>query len=104
MEKIAPHHVECKFLKINAEKSPFFVEKLGVRILPSLVGFRNGIAMEEKIVGFEGLTDGLTFGCESEFSTSSVKQQPFKVQINHNVLFFVAGSSPSTYASDYVWR
>nr|CCA23852.1 thioredoxinlike protein putative [Albugo laibachii Nc14]CCA24036.1 thioredoxinlike protein putative [Albugo laibachii Nc14] len=55
--QLSPQYVECKFLKIDAEKAPFFVERLNVRVLPTLVGFRNGVALPERIVGFEGLVD-----------------------------------------------
>ena len=39
---VAPFLVGIRFLKINAEKCPFFVEKLNVRVLPSLVYFVDG--------------------------------------------------------------
>jgi hypothetical protein len=28
LAKLAPQHIECKFIKMNAEKAPFFVEKV----------------------------------------------------------------------------
>ena len=43
------------FLYINAEKAPFFVEKLHVRTLPTLCLFIDG-KMKDKLVGFEGLS------------------------------------------------
>ena len=72
--KIAPAHLETKFLKLDAEKAPFFVEKLRIRVLPTVIGFHNGVAMDDRVIGFQNLTDGLTFGCESEFPTSAVRQ------------------------------
>lgn len=54
--RLAPQHVECKFLKLDAEKAPFFVDKLAVRVLPSVVCFRDGVAFPERVVGFDGLS------------------------------------------------
>ncbi|DAZ92637.1 TPA: hypothetical protein N0F65_003450 [Lagenidium giganteum] len=56
MDRLARRHIECKFLKINAEKAPFFVEKLVVRVLPTVICFKDGIAFPERVLGFEGLT------------------------------------------------
>jgi len=66
---LAPAHVEAKFLKINAEKAPFFVGKLQVKILPTIIYFKESIA-EERVQGFEGLTKGMAKGAEDEFPTS----------------------------------
>lgn len=54
LKRIAPHHVECKFLCIDVEKAPFFVEKLQIRTLPTLIVFRGGKAVQ-RLTGFEGL-------------------------------------------------
>uniref|UniRef100_A0A7S4DD81 Thioredoxin domain-containing protein n=1 Tax=Heterosigma akashiwo TaxID=2829 RepID=A0A7S4DD81_HETAK len=53
---LAPHHIEAKFLKIDAEKAPFFVAKLQIPVLPTVVLFVDGVACG-RVVGFEGLTD-----------------------------------------------
>lgn len=55
LQRLAPRHLECKFLKLNAEKAPFFVEKLQIRVLPTIVAFHDGIAYPERVVGFENL-------------------------------------------------
>lgn len=47
-------HKETKFLKLNAEKAPFFVKKLAIRVLPSVCYFKDGILVETQ-VGFEDL-------------------------------------------------
>lgn len=52
--QIAPHHTECKFLRINAEKAPFFVAKLQITILPTLIVFQNGKVIG-RLTGFKGL-------------------------------------------------
>ena len=52
---IAPLHTECKFIRIDAEKAPFFVAKLQVRTLPTLIVFRDGKTVH-RLTGFEGLS------------------------------------------------
>jgi len=48
--------METKFIKLNAEKAPFFVSKLSIRTLPTLIRFTDGVADHTKrITGFEGL-------------------------------------------------
>jgi thiol-disulfide isomerase/thioredoxin len=54
--RLAKIHIECKFLKMNAEKAPFFVEKLVVRVLPTVIGFQDGVAFPQRLIGFDGLT------------------------------------------------
>merc|ERR1719356_149673 len=43
-----------RFVKLNAEKAPFFVEKLKIRTLPCCVVFNDGVA-KGKQLGFDGL-------------------------------------------------
>jgi len=46
---LAKKFQRTKFVYINAEKSPFFVGKLGVKILPCCVCFEDGVAVERLI-------------------------------------------------------
>ena len=55
LKQIALRHITCKFLRIDAEKAPFFVSKLVIRTLPTLIVFRDGKAVN-RLTGFEGLT------------------------------------------------
>jgi len=48
-----------RFVKLDAEKAPFFVEKLRIKTLPCAVFFKDGVAVGRQ-VGFEGL-DGDEF-------------------------------------------
>ena len=41
LEILAPQHIECKFMKIDAEKSKFLTDRLKVRVLPTLVLLRD---------------------------------------------------------------
>jgi len=51
---IAQKYPHTKFVKINVEIAPFFVEKLQIKILPCIVCFIDGVA-QERIVGFADL-------------------------------------------------
>lgn len=68
LRKLASQHIEAKFININAEKAPFFVDKLKVRMMPTLIYFVNGVATGKQ-VGFEGLSDGMPEGKEDEWPT-----------------------------------
>ncbi|KAG7396783.1 hypothetical protein PHYBOEH_001812 [Phytophthora boehmeriae] len=57
LARLARSHIECKFLKMNAEKAPFFVEKLVIRVLPTVVCFKDGVAFPDRVIGFDGLTE-----------------------------------------------
>lgn len=54
LRKIAINHGETKFVKLNAQKAPFFIQKLGIKVLPTLCCFINGV-LKDKIVGFDEL-------------------------------------------------
>jgi len=65
---LAKRHVETKFIKIDAAKTPFFVQKLSVRTMPTLIFFVDGVA-KDKLIGFEGLSDDLPIYQEDEWKT-----------------------------------
>lgn len=54
LRDLAARALQTKFLRLNATKSPFFVAKLKVRTLPTLVYFKEGIAIGRQL-GYEGL-------------------------------------------------
>jgi hypothetical protein len=56
LKKICPYHLTCKFLRIDVEKTPFFVAKLMIKTLPSVVVFNDGKEIK-RLLGFEGLAD-----------------------------------------------
>ena len=60
---ISKEHKEAiKVIKIDAEKAPFFVNKLAIRVLPTVVFFTNGVSCPpERMVGFDGLPNGDDF-------------------------------------------
>ncbi|KAF0982348.1 hypothetical protein FDP41_011278 [Naegleria fowleri] len=59
---------QTRFVKINAEKTPFFVTKLQVRVLPSIILFKDGVAVD-RIVGFEEL------GGKDDFPTVAMEKR-----------------------------
>jgi thiol-disulfide isomerase/thioredoxin len=54
LKKLANAHLNCKFVEIDAEKAPFFVVKLKVQTLPTMIVFKDGKAVN-RLVGFEDL-------------------------------------------------
>lgn len=59
---IAPKHLSCKFLTLDAEKAPFFVTKLAIQMLPSVYVFKDGV-VAESMAGLDEL------GGKDEFRT-----------------------------------
>jgi len=73
LSEVIPTLMSVKFLKVDAEKAMFFVGKLGVRVLPTLVFFRDGVAID-RLVGFEGLG-----GTADDFPTANLRAKIFTV-------------------------
>ncbi|ERM94252.1 thioredoxin domain-containing protein PLP3A isoform X2 [Amborella trichopoda] len=66
LKSLAPRHVDTKFIKLDAENAPFFVNKLAVRTLPCVILFRKGIAVD-RLVGFQDL------GGKDDFTTKALE-------------------------------
>ena len=62
LSALAPVHRKTKFIKLNAENAPFFVSKLAIKVLPTVVMFRDGIAID-RLVGFEDPLLGSSDDC-----------------------------------------
>lgn len=69
---VAQKHISAKFMKLNAERAPFFVEKLSVQVLPTVIIFKDGKACA-RLVGYDGLTEGLEKGKEDEWKTERLQ-------------------------------
>lgn len=52
---LAEKHVSLRILAIQAEKAPFLVSKLKVKVLPFVVIYRNGKELS-RVVGFDGIS------------------------------------------------
>jgi thiol-disulfide isomerase/thioredoxin len=77
MERLAQQHLEARFVKIDAEKNPFLVERLGIILMPTIVLIKDG-KTEHAIHGFD------EFGGSDDFTTSDMAY----VLATHNVLHF----------------
>ena len=62
LELLAAKHIETHFVKINVEKCPFLVQRLKIKVLPTLCLSRDGRTVDY-IVGFDDL------GGHDEFTT-----------------------------------
>lgn len=72
---LARRHVETKFVRVNAEKAPFLVEKLHIWMLPTIVLVKGG-KTEHSIIGFD------EFGGGDDFPTEAMEQ----VLLGHGIL------------------
>lgn len=59
-EILAPRYMECKFVKLNIEKSPYLAEKLRIVMLPTVMLVNNG-KTEHSIIGFDEMGSGDDF-------------------------------------------
>ncbi|KAG0331913.1 hypothetical protein BG000_010495 [Podila horticola] len=66
LEALAKKHIKTKFVKIKVEDAPFLVEKLQVKILPCVISFTDGMAVD-RLIGFEEL------GNTDNFSTTMLE-------------------------------
>uniref|UniRef100_A0A2P2J2W1 Uncharacterized protein MANES_07G065600 n=1 Tax=Rhizophora mucronata TaxID=61149 RepID=A0A2P2J2W1_RHIMU len=79
---LAKQHIETRFVKIHAEKSPFLAERLKIVVLPTLALIKNA-KVDDYVVGFDEL------GGTDEFSTEELEERLAKAQ----VIFFDGESS-----------
>jgi len=66
LAKLAPKYFGTRFLRVFVENVPWLVEKLGVKILPCVVCFVDGVS-KARIVGFEDL------GNADDFETATLE-------------------------------
>jgi|TARA_B110000977_G_C10867851_1_gene412333 thiol-disulfide isomerase/thioredoxin len=65
---IAKKHIESRIMKLDAEKCPFFIARLQVQMLPTIISFIDGVAVD-RIIGFEEL------GGHDEFPTITLTRR-----------------------------
>ena len=68
LQIIAQNHKETLFVKINAEKTPFFTAKLNIRVLPTIILFVKGKSVH-RFIGFQD------FGMNDDFPTINLSRQ-----------------------------
>ncbi|KAH7306616.1 hypothetical protein KP509_22G022200 [Ceratopteris richardii] len=68
MAFLAAKHIETRFVKIHAEKSPFLTERLKIVVLPTLALIKN-TKVDDYVVGFDEL------GGTDEFTTEELEER-----------------------------
>ena len=63
--QLAQKHVETRFIKVDVEKNPFLVERLGIILIPTIVLCKDG-KTDHSIRGFD------EFGGTDDFSTTDM--------------------------------
>jgi len=66
LAKLAQTHLETRFVKVDAEKNPFLVERLQIILMPSIILIRGG-KTDHTIRGFD------EFGGTDDFATEDVE-------------------------------
>lgn len=74
LEILAPKHIETKFIKINAEKVPFLVERLRIKVLPTVCLAKDGKTVDY-VVGFNDL------GGTDDFPTEMLEWRIAQAQV-----------------------
>eukprot|EP00892_Ulva_mutabilis_P001217 jgi/Ulvmu1/11096/UM070_0011.1 len=68
LKLLAPKYFATRFCKIHAPDTPFFVAKLQVQMLPCVILFVNGVAVD-RVVGFDEL------GKKDDFDTAVLEKR-----------------------------
>lgn len=79
---LAKQHIETRFIKVQAEKSPFLAEKLKIVVLPTIALIKNA-KVDDYVVGFDEL------GGTDDFTTEELEERLAKAE----VIFFEGESS-----------
>ena len=89
MSILAQKHFETKFIRVDAAKCPFFIEKLAIKMLPCVICFIDGKAVD-RIVGFED------FGGNDNFTTSQFLKRLWQSGVieNETGVFYKAKNAP----------
>eukprot|EP00669_Euglena_mutabilis_P012787 TRINITY_DN7465_c0_g1_i1.p1 TRINITY_DN7465_c0_g1~~TRINITY_DN7465_c0_g1_i1.p1 ORF type:complete len:232 (-),score=76.59 TRINITY_DN7465_c0_g1_i1:239-913(-) len=77
LHTIASGLLPVRIVKMNAEKAGFFVGKLAIKVLPTVVYFKDGIAVGRQ-VGFDGLGG-------DEFATEDLLQRMQQILLGDEV-------------------
>ncbi|GMH34513.1 hypothetical protein BSKO_02347 [Bryopsis sp. KO-2023] len=72
LKKLSEQHIETKFLKVAAEKSPFLTDRLRVWMLPTVAIIKKG-KVEDYVVGFDEL------GGTNDFKTEILEERLSRV-------------------------
>ncbi|KAI9063324.1 GTPase inhibitor [Trametes sanguinea] len=84
LARIAPKYFNTLFIKVFVENVPWLVERLGIKVLPCVMTFLNGVS-KDRIVGFEEL------GNTDQFDTATLEWK----LLNSGVIQKEESSGPS---------
>ncbi|XWS62977.1 hypothetical protein CRYUN_Cryun06bG0057000 [Craigia yunnanensis] len=71
---LAKQHIETRFVKIHAERTPFLAERLKIVVLPTLALIKNA-KVDDYVLGFDEL------GGTDEFGTEDLEERLAKAQV-----------------------
>jgi hypothetical protein len=60
LAKLAPKYYNTRFFRVFVENVPWLVERLGIKVLPCVICFVNGVS-KDRIIGFEELGNNDAF-------------------------------------------
>ncbi|KAJ7507941.1 thioredoxin-like protein [Mycena galericulata] len=78
LAKLAPKYFNTRFFRVFVENVPWLVEKLGIKVLPCVICFVDGIS-KDRLIGFEELGNNDAFDTavlELRLAVSGVIQKP----------------------------
>ncbi|XP_071955297.1 phosducin-like protein 3 [Antedon mediterranea] len=102
LKTLSEKHFQTKFCKVDVNKAKFFVGKLKVQVLPTVICFRDGIVID-RLVGFEDLgnTDDFTTELlERRIAKSGVIQLGDVQPVENKSIFGFARRSKTSDSSD----
>jgi thioredoxin-like negative regulator of GroEL len=68
LARLCKKYTKCKFVSVDAERCPFFAQKLAIQTLPTVVCFEDGVAVDN-IMGFEEIGNVRTVPTEAPVCT-----------------------------------
>ncbi|KAI6035139.1 thioredoxin-like protein [Pisolithus orientalis] len=77
LAKLAPKYSATRFLRVFAENVPWLVQRLGIKVLPCVMSFMDGV-MKDRLIGFEEIGNSDIFETavlELRLSQSGVLQK-----------------------------
>ncbi|KAK9479053.1 thioredoxin-like protein [Lipomyces japonicus] len=63
LQELTAKHMATRFISVNVDNAPFLVVRLGVKVLPCVMGFIDGKEVL-RLIGFESLGNGDNFSAE----------------------------------------
>lgn len=102
-QRLAPRHVNTRFIKVNAEKVQFLVTRLNIRVIPTI-----GIVVDQKTVdyirGFDdlgGIDDFKTETMENRLARSGVIDVEVKRKPEPKTKKIIRGGNEDTNEEDW---